>query len=339
MFDARQLISISVALACFMASSVSDARSPRKFNPEETLRRANFKLENGAYTRSIPLYEKLLKHNPSEYIEVAFTLAQIYEKKEDFERAALLYYMYEGMGADVENLLETRDALERLHKSDWKTLRLETPETATSTRGVVVFHGIYLIKFSKLTKGLALPPSEYEVKIKIPEHEHETYTADLSSSSLTLSPQPPKKVFFGGLSVSVANVDEAYIIIRQEKPDAAKGEANKIAVLNTETGDLTLPTGVYFIEVQAEDHNRWVRRVRVDRMLVTTVPARMSKALPRFLRDNSEEFHELQMAKTERSLTLAHGLVGEAISGSRAQSVHPVSHDETDTVSALTTEP
>lgn len=339
MFDARQLISTSIALACFMMSGVADARSPRKFDPEETLRRANLKLENGAYTRSIPLYEKLLKHNPSEYIEVAFTLAQIYEKKEDYERAALLYYMYEGMGTDVENQFATRDALARLHKQDWKTLRIEPPKTATSTRGVVVFHGIYVIKFSKLTKGLSLPSNEYKVEVKIPEHEHETYTADLNISSLTLSPKPPKRVFFGGLSVSVANVDEAYIIVRQERPDAAKGEAKQIAMLDTETGDLTLPTGIYFVEVQAEDHNRWVRRVRVDRMLVTAVPARMSKSLPRFLRDDPEEFHELQMAKTERSLTLAHGLVDAAISGSRDQAEHPLEETEAETVSALSTKP
>jgi len=248
------------------------------------LRRANRLMRYGGMSRAMKHYQVLLEHEPLSYVGVHFIMGQLHEWKGEPREAGILYQSYLALGQDKDALDQARAGLRRVRNREWSQLSVNV---GSDTPGVVKLNGYIVAKDDHL-EGLWLPRGTYTVAVELEDHHEEVFEAKMTGEPLSLAAAPKKKTFFGGLLVQARfrdrPVDGATVVVRQEKFDGETPLEQEIRVSTPMSEPLPLPTGVYFIEVTDDDHQRWVRRLYVSRHEEVVVDARLTPALPKEIR-------------------------------------------------------
>jgi len=269
------------------------------------LRRANKLLEYNGITRSIPHFEKILKHDPYYHPDIPFVLGQIYEHKSESARAVALYHMYLEVGDDQERIDEAKVAIDRLVGDDWAKLEVNF---AKDIAGDIKVFENYVIARNKHSITLPLPSGDYRVAAAAEDHLPDAFEVSLSPPTGKLAIELEKKVYHGGLEVEVVGLEDFQVRVSQSKPDAPRGTTEDRYFQGRTEEPLILPTGTYLVEITAHDHERWVRRVAVSRQDVKLVSASMTKALPPEIRNEKaymeqraefDAYHAVQAAKAK----------------------------------------
>lgn len=294
-------IKTHIALFALLASSLllpinARAKTPSSedtLDVHATLARANKLLEYNGISRAATLYERVLKHHPTSYPEVAFVLGQIYEHKQSPEKAVLFYHMSIATGISPEAEQDAQDAIQRLQPKGWRRLKVILPQ---DTSGYVSLNNLYVLSTDPSTPlEILVPPDQYTLSVKLHDHHPEEMEIDLTEESgVTLYPNPEPFMFFGFLDLSVTNYDKAHISITQEVSKSPQGRMNELFFQGKVPKDFKLPTGTYFIEVTDPDHDRWIRRIHVERDLEVEVIVRLTKALPPEIRYDDIRHQEMK---------------------------------------------
>ncbi|MEC9440354.1 MAG: hypothetical protein VYE40_04525 [Myxococcota bacterium] len=288
------IITLLVGGLCLLQSDGLDAAEGAKNIQEEEvdlaweLARANKLLEYNGISRSIPHFEKILAHDPYYHPDIPFVLGQIYEHKKEAARAVALYHMYLEVGDDQERIDQAKDAISKLVGKDWAKLKVHF---ASGIAGDIKLFGSYVVARHKESITLPLPPGDYQLAAAAEDHVSDGFNVALSSPSSEIKIQLEKKVFYGGLEVEVPGMTDFAVRIEQTTSDAPRGVAEEQRLHGPTTEPLVLPTGSYLVQIDAPNHERWVRRVKVERHGVKLVSASLTKALPLEIR-NDEAYLE-----------------------------------------------
>lgn len=287
------------------------------------LRRANRLLEMNGITRSITHFERVLRHDPTYHEDVPFVLAQVYEFKEEWSRVAALYTMYLIIGTDDARRREATEALKRLRTPEWQTVTLSIPNREDLTGLEVRMFDHYIVACGPdAPTEWTLPPGDYPISVHAVDHKVHRETLHVAQGPVASKAKLVKRVFYGGLLVTTEATPEVEITIIQEEADAPDGVIDEAPIMQGSMDEeITLPTGTYMLELRAPDKDLWIRRVTIDRTLVTEVRAGMVEALPPEIR-TTQGYESAQRHHTKRRATDAarRRIHGASIAGSvRAQ--------------------
>jgi len=288
------IITLLVGGLCLLQSDGLDAAEGVKNTHEESvdlaweLQRANKLLEYNGITRSIPHFEKILAHDPYYHPDIPFVLGQIYEHKNQAARAVALYHMYLEVGDDQERIDQAKASIGNLVGEDWAKLKVHF---TSGVAGEIKVFGSYVVARHKESVTLPLPPGDYQLAAAAEDHVPDDFNVALSSPSKEFEIALEKKVYYGGLEVEVPGMTDFDVRIEHTTPEAPRGVAEEQRIHGPTTEPLVLPTGSYLVEIDAPDHERWVRRVKVERHGVKLVSASLTKAFPPEIR-NDEAYQE-----------------------------------------------
>jgi hypothetical protein len=249
-----------------------------KINVYAEMAKANKLANAGAYSRAVPVYERVLEADPDNYAIAHFNLGEIYKIRNKCKPAAFHYQAYLMTGRDEETLKHARAGLRQCLQPTSATLavRIAQPE------GEVYING-FLFKRGELTP-LQLPAGEYKIEARAIDHATQART-------IKLKDQEPQQIemslerftFFGLLKVEV---DKPGALVRisplaLDKPDET---AQPMQVGAPMAAPVKLATGKYFIEIEREGYMPWIRNVQVTREGTTLVEARLTQQLPEEIR-------------------------------------------------------
>lgn len=288
---------ITLLLILTLSSPATAKQPPGKtrdtFDVEAALTRANKLLEYNGISRAASLYEEVIRRHPTAYPEVAFVLGQIYEHKKNPGKAALFYHMASVISYDADLISQSSEAIARLEQPGWRRLKIIPPQESTGL--ILIDELVVLGRDASRPIELLLPPGVHVLGVKLDDHHPEEIPVDLSGDAgLTLQLAPEPFVFFGYLELEVSNHDAALITITQEVAKAPKGALPPQSFKGKVPRHLKLPTGTYFIEITDPDHDRWIRRIHVERDLDSEVDVRLTKALPAEIRYDSVREEEMK---------------------------------------------
>lgn len=287
------LLAGALTLGMVIAPSQVLATPPKttKIDINAHLQRANKLLEYNGISRAATLYEEVLRAEPHTYPDVAFVLGQIYEHKEEPAKATLFYATYLSLSHGGAQSLDAKEAIKRLRQPDWQRLHISPPDGVT---GKIIINDLYIVSDASTPVELFLPQAPYTISINLQDHHKESYDIDLEEGGVSLNPRPEAFVFFGYLNLNVRGIEDAHITVTQEKADTIKGAVHTQHFVGEPGKTLELPSGVYFIEITDPDHERWVRRVHIERDIDSDVHARLTRALPPEIRFDDLRHEEMK---------------------------------------------
>ncbi len=280
-YKLSSLILVALLIMLTPSQAISQEKGTSELDIPAHLARANKLLEYNGITRAAKLYEDVLRAEPTRYPDVAFVLGQIYEYKEEPGRATLFYATYLALGDDESQTQHAREAIARLRQPDWPRLYIDPPKEVT---GQITINDLYIISDASCDVELFLPQAEYAISVRLDDHHRESYLVDLTRGGISLQPRPESFVFFGYMNLRITNHDDARITITQERADTSDGVIPTQHFVGAPKRAIELPSGVYFIEITDPDHDRWIRRVKIERDLDADVFATLTRALPAEIR-------------------------------------------------------
>lgn len=249
-----------------------------KINVYAEMAKANKLANAGAYSRAVPLYERVLEADPDNYAIAHFNLGEIYKIRNKCKPAAFHYQAYLMTGRDEETLKHARAGLRQCLQPSSATLsvRIAQPE------GEVYING-FLFKRGELTP-IQLPSGEYKVEARASDHATQTRMIKLKDQEpQQLEMSLERFTFFGLLKVEV-DKPGAVVRVSPVKLDKVDETAQPVQVSSPMTAPIKLATGKYFVEIEREGYMRWIRNVQVTREGTTLVEARLTQELPEEIR-------------------------------------------------------
>jgi tetratricopeptide (TPR) repeat protein len=278
---------LALAVAAPVASQDDDGeksakkeKKEKKINAYREFRRANRLAGAGAWTRSIPHYEKVLEAEPRKFAFAHFNLAEVYKAKGNCGKAALLYHAYTVTGKDAESREQARKEIEKCAEESWATL---TVDVDPEKRSVIRVDGYIVAENADLEK-LRLPAGSYDVSTEVEDHHPASKTVELEEKQQEeIELRPEMKVFYGEVEIDVSHKGAA-VSLTPKKLENTKVEVEPVEVTSPMEKSRKLPTGKYFLEVNKKGFNRWIRNIYIRRGETTAVEVQLSKALPEEIR-------------------------------------------------------
>lgn len=285
MSTTRTIAALTLFCAVGMGLSVAayaQDKDTKKINAYEELVRANRFASAGALSRSIPHYINALKADPVNYGVAHYNLAEVYKSKRKCDLAGFHYQAYILSSRDEATKVLAREGLNACNKSKWKTLSvLPSPKNAQ-----VLLNG-FLFSSGELS-GVVLPPGEYELQTRLADHKSNTQKVVMGDDPIKVNVSLEKFTFYGSLGFKVQHrgkvIEGASVKVLAKSVDKADVKVDPLAVTMPSSKKFKLPTGKYFIEVNAEGYDRWIRNVYVTRDSDNLVLISMKQSLPEEIR-------------------------------------------------------
>lgn len=262
----------------------SEAKKKEDFDAHSTLRRANKLAARNALSRSIPLYEKVLKNDWKKYTSAHFNLAEVLRAKEEYARALLHYQAYVHLGDDPGTKSDAKRGLEKLRASVWdKKFAKLSVEIEPKAQSTIEIDGFVVAQNNHL-EGMDLLAGEYKVRANAKDHHPKEKSVTLEhEGSASLSFDLKKKIFFGTARVSV-DQDGATVKFHPKDLDNPRSPDEPVVKQSPLEQPVKLETGKWLLEVTKPKFHRWVRYVNVQRGKEQQVSVELSKKLPEEIR-------------------------------------------------------
>lgn len=252
--------------------------APPKLNVYAEMAKANKLANAGAYSRAVPAYERVLAADPDNYSVAHFNLGEIYKLRNKCVQAAFHYQAYLATGRDEPTLKYARSGLRQCLQPTSPALSVKL----APADGEIYING-FLFARGEL-KATQLPVGEYKVEVRAEDHGAQV-------REVRLKEQEPQQLdftlerftFFGMLKVEV-DQPGATIRVTPKALDKADETAQVQSVASPMAEPLKLATGKYFVEIEREGFDRWIRNVQVTREGTTLVEAKLNKQVPEEIR-------------------------------------------------------
>lgn len=289
-----QLACLLVGLTLLSApAAAQSADNTEESEPEIDARaeldKANRLAGMNALTRSIPHYRKALKAAPTRYPSAQFNLGSVYEGKEEWAKAMFHYQAYLAVGRSAETKKEAKEAIERMKSRIWKseerlaTLEVDV-EPEPSSR--IYLNGFLMAQDGDIT-GLEMMPDtfeSYEIHVEIDDHVPETTSVTFTKGEAkTVEVRPTKRTYHGTAAVTV-NKKGATVKFIPKKLEGPRGKDGPVERTSPMEEPVKLVTGKWLVEVEMEDHHRWVRYVNIRRDKESSVNVKLQEKLPAEIR-------------------------------------------------------
>ena len=261
-----------------------EKKEEEKIDAHAELSRANQLAGRGALTRSIPHYEKVLRHAHDRYTSAHFNLGEVLRAKEEYARALIHYQAYINTGDDPATKEDAERAIDKVKASIWKKrLARLSVEVKPTNQSTIEINGFVVAENSGLDEMLLLN-GEYTVRADAKDHHPDEKTVKLDhEGSASLSFDLTKKIFFGTVKVSV-DQEGATVKFHPEELDNPRGPDEPVVKEAPIEEPVELETGKWLVEVTKPDFHRWVRYVQIQRDKESEVRVQLSKKLPEEIR-------------------------------------------------------
>jgi tetratricopeptide (TPR) repeat protein len=271
------LSAVTLCLVCVAEDSSAQEKKEREFNAYAMMFRANQLANAGSYTRAVPLYVEVLKREPESNSIAHFNLAEINKARGRCVAAAFHYQAYLLTGRDADSLRMARSGLKECLRPDAPTLevRVEQPGAEVRVNGFLLSRGPLA--------PTQFPAGIYQVEVTATDHNTQSGEVNIKREAGVFVASLEKLTFFGELEIKVEQPGASIKIVPREldKPDSTAPEKAGTSPMKA---PVKLATGNYFIEVNLDGYNRWVRNVRVSRDATNQVEVKLNKALPEEIR-------------------------------------------------------
>lgn len=255
-----------------------------KFDAHGALNQANRLAGRGAWTRSIPHYEKVLKHAWDKYPSAHYNLAGVLKAKKKFARALLHYQAYMSLGSDPATKKAAKKGMKSIRAQVWdKRFAKLSIDVEPETKARIIVDG-FVVSRNQDVEEMVVLSGKYTVRAEVEDHHPDEKTVTVKNEgSKSVKLEPRIMTFHGKLEVTV-NKKGATVRLRPKDLKSPDGPDKPIVKKSPVEESVELVTGKWLLEVTLPEHHRWVRYIQIQRDETNTVDVKLSRKLPEEIR-------------------------------------------------------
>ena len=237
----------------------------------------------GGFKRASKHYKNVITADPTGFPYAYLNLGEVSKGLKRCQVAVLAYHGFIAVAdpADTDSIKQAKQGIRECVLSDWPRLSVaSTPED-----GRLIFVDGFLLGNGKNVETIVVAPGDYEVTVKATDHVTLSESVKVSRGDgkalVERSFELEKQTFFGKVRVDVSFEGEpvpgAKVTLEPKVLDKTNPSAETFATVSPMKEDQKLATGKYFLKVEAEGYQPWIRNIKVSRDSVQTVDVRLSE--------------------------------------------------------------